>query len=1154
MERILERLIFGEEQKQGLKGLALIPAPTGFGKTYVTCDFIARNIERLIEQDIKIIFVTPLLKNLPIDTLKQAFERYGKGEQFDEYFLRLPSRYDSFNDTFNKQLDYIKSAMPGELKKSAGFKNVANLLHQSKPQHANASNNQAWSKLYDLDKRFREVETEFRRELKREVFRGSRTKSEKKKILNQPDNQWVYRLYPEALFDDKPIVMMSMTKFLMPFSTLVESAYPLVEKLKAGTVVFMDEVDACKQDIQNVIIERGLDHHYDPIHLLKSSYKHLKTHSHPSFFLKDSPKRKNKMAEKGWQSIQDTIDFLTSRMEEVYQRFELGFQLKTEQSEHSRQFLFSDYRTIQVAQKILDVTTDQQQGVNWIKHHQNLEVPDYQLNALLGGVQSVNKMLKRNISNVAKNYLENKNLDRAENQDEMLREQALNTVMSEYGIEQSNRFRQSFFDARLQYATNIRFKPPLDEDFSGFCAQGFSLFEMSDSPNHDTYSALKHYVFTDTPENYLAYLCDKARVIGLSATAEFENPLGNFYFNYLHQQLGDKFIWLNDAEHARIQDEFDQRTQGYANIKLDVGVLKNASDFEQELLDVLDDSEMVEQLIAEINAFILETQKPDYFLQRYLNLFNTMQQFIEAEDMYGFLALFTALPKPDNPAFDLAWVERVFRHLAKDKNKEIPGLVLKVLQSQNYADDLAKVTKLLSEGKRVFVVSSYATLGAGQNLQFPIPDTLKNSVITINDSNPSTEMDFNGLYLDNVTRVIPNPKENDEGYQLKNALDRIFKLMYLHEVGALSTDQKDELVKHSLQVLYASKAFNPIGLKELQAHHNAVAAKLIQAIGRLCRTNQKAPRIFIRLSETLLKSLHQADLPATTPLLPEVKAILALQPSQSVQASANQQLITQAENRNEKVELYIARMLGNITSPNHIKTWRALRAYCLAHPCFDEWTDEYHSDLHLQLPQAQAKYWYKPKDANLKEVDISDRYQSDYRDTSDLSRALERMMKLPGLVDYFEKKGWETKHAKSKYWLVPVLWQNIYQGALGEEIGRFVFEQCLSYPLYDLTDDYHELFDFKLKEGVYIDFKFWLNYRDEATAYRAKIREKMQRIGASKVLVINVYGDEPAQPINMGTDIIEIPGLVVQGELNSHAKQTITKAYQEGEEYDQRKN
>jgi hypothetical protein len=1136
MEQVLERLVFGVDHNQDLKGLTLIPAPTGFGKTYVTCDFIAKNIERIIEQKRKVIFVTPLLKNLPIDTLEKAFERHKKTELFEQVFLRLPSRFDSFKEQF----DEVKTNIPDNFK-GKGFKAVASFLELNK--RANTLTDQAWFKLYDQDKRFREAESLFRQEIKKELFQEKSTKAEKKKILKHPDNQWVYKLYPEAMFDDKSIVMMSMTKFLMPFSTLVDAAYPLVERLKAGTLVIMDEVDACKQDIQNVIIERGLDHQYDSINLLKTTYKHLKAHTHPDFFLKDSPKRKKKMVEKGWQSIQDTIDFLTSRMDEVYNDFGLGWQLKTEQTEYSRQFLFSDYRTIQVAQKILDVTTDKQLGVNWIKHHQNLEAPDYKLNALLAGVQSVNKMLKRNISNVAKNYLENKNLDRAENQDEMLREQALNTVMSEYGIEQNSGFRQSFFDARLQYATNIRFKPPLDEDFAGFCAQGFSLFEMEDSLNHDTYTALKQYVFTDTPENYLAYLCDKARVIGLSATAEFENPLGNFYFPYLKTQLGDWFLSLTDDEHERIKREFHQRTQGYARVQLDVDVLKNPSDLEQSLLELLNDDVMVEQLIDEVDQMRSRGQNSNHVLQRYINLFRCIKQFIETDDVYGYLALFSALPKKDNPAFNIELVERVFNHLAKNTH----DLAVKVLQSQNYEKDLEQVKALLATGQRVFVISSYATLGAGQNLQFPIPEKLQKSVIKINDFKASSEMDFNGLYLDDVTQILPYPQENYDQYQLKNAMDRIFKIMYLHEAGEISTNSKNELVKHSLQALYMAKTFNKISLKNLLSYQNAVAAKLVQAIGRLCRTNQKAPRIQIRLSEAMLNSLQQAALPTTTPLLPEVEAILKLPPMTSKQANDKQPFITQAENRNQKVALYIARVLRNITSPNHIKTWRSLREYCLAHPCFDEWTDKYQSDLHLELPQAQANYWHKPHDANLKQVDISDRYQSDYRDTRDLSRALAQMMELPGLVGYFEQKGWKTQHAKYKYWLVPALWQNIYQGAIGEEIGRFVFEQCLGYPLYELPDDYHEVFDFKLKEGMYIDFKFWLNYRDEATAYRAKIREKMQQIGASKVLVINVYGDEQAKPINMATDIIEIPGLVVNGALNLHALEIINRVYMEGE-------
>ncbi|AHF02268.1 hypothetical protein THIAE_05885 [Thiomicrospira aerophila AL3] len=137
MEQVLERFVFGVEQNQDLKGLALIPAPTGFGKTYVTCDFIAKNIERIIEQKRKVIFVTPLLKNLPIDTLEKAFERHKKTELFEQVFLRLPSRFDSFKEQF----DEVKTNIPDNFK-GKGFKAVASFLELNK--RANTLTDQAW--------------------------------------------------------------------------------------------------------------------------------------------------------------------------------------------------------------------------------------------------------------------------------------------------------------------------------------------------------------------------------------------------------------------------------------------------------------------------------------------------------------------------------------------------------------------------------------------------------------------------------------------------------------------------------------------------------------------------------------------------------------------------------------------------------------------------------------------------------------------------------------------------------------------------------------------------------------------------------------------------------------------------------------------------
>lgn len=1138
MKAILERLTFDDNE---LKGIALIPAPTGFGKTYLICDFIAENIERIIEQKIKIIFVTPLLKNLPVDVLQEAFHRHQKSHLFDECFLRLPSRLESFS----KHFESVEKQIPTELKKSA-FKQIKNILMLSAQTNFNSNPNLelSWLKFNGLDKSFRSIERGFRNDIKNMFFTEKGTKSAKRKILNQPQNEWVFKLYPEANFDEKPIVMMSMTKFLMPLSTLIDSAKPTVEKLNSNTLVIMDEVDSCKQDIQNVIIESGLDHAYDPLHLIKTTRKHLKTHNHSRFFLQDSEQRQKKMAEKGWQPLKRTLEYLMERLDEVYERFNLDMQLKSKDVVSSRHFLFHDYQTMQLANKITNISVDKQEAVNWIKTHTGLEAPSYRLDALVSALQSTAKMLKRSIANSAQNYLENKNKDGDTAVDEMMREQSLNTVMSEYAIDEKSGFRQSFFDARLQYKTNIRFKSPLHENYYGFCEQGFNVFALKDSPEHDTYTAIEHYSFTDTPENYLNYLCDKARVIGLSATAEFENPIGNFHLDYLRDKLGDNFIPLTEVEHARVQAEFEKRIKGYSQIKIDVKALQNTSDFEQALLDLLQDDIMVEQIYDEIN--LTRSDKNDssnqsYKLQRYINLFTCFKQFIENTDIYGYMALFSALPREDNIVFSLDIINRVFNHLTEGNDE----LTFKVLQSKNYENDLAQVMDLLSQGNRVFVISTYQTLGAGQNLQFPIPETLKNTVIKINDFDASECMDFNGLYLDDVTGVMASPRGSDD-YTLQQAIDRIFKIEYLMEAGDISNNQKIELIKHSLNSLNSNVCSSPKGsLKETLSYRNAVAAKLIQAIGRLCRTNQKASRIVIRLREDMLNVLLNADLPKTTPLLPEVKAILDLGQSTFDVPSLEMQKITKSQSRNEKSANNISRMLNNITSPNHIKSWRQLRLLCLANPCFNQKPAHYLPDMYCQLPGLQQNYWYKSNDVKTVNVKISNSYQPSFKSTDTLTQALNQLMLLDGLKDCFEKNGWATQHQKSEFWLVPAMWQNIYQGALGEEIGRFIFEKILGYPLYELPNEYYEMFDFKLKEGVYIDFKLWLNYGVDSLAYRVKLAEKIERIGAKKILAINIYGSKELQPVNVNTDVIEIPGLVINGKLNNEALKIINEVYHE---------
>ena len=91
MQSILEHYLHPENL-----GLLLLDMPTGSGKTYSIIEYIATHIDTLHLNNRKIIFITPLKKNLPIEDLKQRLHAYGKDEYFEQEVLFVQSTKDAF--------------------------------------------------------------------------------------------------------------------------------------------------------------------------------------------------------------------------------------------------------------------------------------------------------------------------------------------------------------------------------------------------------------------------------------------------------------------------------------------------------------------------------------------------------------------------------------------------------------------------------------------------------------------------------------------------------------------------------------------------------------------------------------------------------------------------------------------------------------------------------------------------------------------------------------------------------------------------------------------------------------------------------------------------------------------------------------------------
>ena len=105
------------------------------------------------------------------------------------------------------------------------------------------------------------------------------------------------------------------------------------------------------------------------------------------------------------------------------------------------------------------------------------------------------------------------------------------------------------------------------------------------------------------------------------------------------------------------------------------------------------------------------------------------------------------------------------------------------------------------------------------------------------------------------------------------------------------------------------------------------------------------------------------------------------------------------------------------------------------------------------------------------------------------------------------------------------MFNNIYKGALGEAIGKYVFESILKIQLFEMDDSYFEFFDFKTKNNIMVDFKYWketmlVNDQEE----REHIYSKMEECGASKVVVVNIASEhEYRDSLSGDKRILEIP-------------------------------
>ena len=141
--------------------------------------------------------------------------------------------------------------------------------------------------------------------------------------------------------------------------------------------------------------------------------------------------------------------------------------------------------------------------------------------------------------------------------------------------------------------------------------------------------------------------------------------------------------------------------------------------------------------------------------------------------------------------------------------------------------------------------------------------------------------------------------------------------------------------------------------------------------------------------------------------------------------------------------------------------------------------------------------------------------------------------------------------------MCPPIYNNIYKGALGEVLGKHIFERYVGLSVEKIADPaIFELFDYKIgNTKVFVDFKHWkLSYAVDADEYLQKIKDKAVACGAECIIVANLIMDEKHKKYSdirsitskdNSLKVLVVPALVLDRsdvvEVNSKAVMAVRK-------------
>ena len=829
--------------------------------------------------------------------------------------------------------------------------------------------------------------------------------------------------------------------------------------------------------------------------------------------------------------------------DETYKHYAMQYSFKIEEDsrgDRSRNFIFNDLQFHSIFEgenAFIDINTDLKARQNWLRFTKRRPTEkDGGVLSLLASVKGCLTYFQNGIRNLSFNYKNHKNEDERSRDDNYTLENAIESVLTEFHLSRE----QIRYLKPIVMGDQVKSKKD-KKDCNGKMSlkyfdcsvynRGFRYYDFIDDPNHSMRSEIQLFDFQDSPERILLHLSEKAKVIGISATATLDTVIGNYDLEYLQRMLQDKFYVMPESDKRRLQESFQTFVANYDKVNIHVEPVFCSADDRAELAEIFDGNEAFINMYAEKLTTTFEGV--EYAKNNFIRVVKVMKLFILNDSVKSFLCLTNKLPQENKGLFDIKLLEDFADAIIKFYG--IKGLkgknLLYSINSEGYDAKRAKVIQRLSNGEKLFVISSYNTVGAGQNLQYKAP--VNAMIVAVNNyDRGDMEKDFDCIYLEKPTNLLVNV-DSKKGIEAEDLVRFVYQMEFLMERGEVSRKAGIAVIKDAFTCFNGGHTFS--GKKgepyKTDSVNNFVIRTLIQAVGRICRTGLKNPDIYIYVDDTILRDYDFSSVEQRM-LNPEFAELVKVGKAY-FNGQANENLdVAVMENCARILALKAMQIINELKrnwTDDSIDYWKALRELCLMRPTLSRKNVEYNSQyqlVYMCAPGEITSYSYEQEGDYNNNINIKFDGSLPQKMSEDEVH-LKEIMQNPGVKELFEKHGYATSFVPNEFILTPPMFNNIYKGALGEVVGKYILEQYAGVTLQEMSPEHFELFDYTLGNGVYVDFKLWKETMTvSAEEEKKNIQAKLDKCGGKRAVIINIMLDHNMQITSSGNGrIIEIPYL-----------------------------